>query len=415
MFSVSSAIASGVRSGSALDEIAAHARSIASADASAILELTGQQRFRIVGSDCLSDEYRRTLHEWPTPLSPGHGPSGLAVSEGKPVVASDFQDDPRFKDWSSMPLRDAWRSVAALPLIADATILGTIVLYRTSAITWTGEEIDLLSFVAQHAAVAVRTAQLIAEQQRQVLALERLVSGLQAQAHEHANRLHALAGLLVLDDAPGALSFIQELTNAHVSDRVALGGSVPQSAVVALLRVEVLLARQRSIDLRVDLPKVMPQTPLTEAQAVTIVGNLLDNALEAVAEMPRHRRRVDVTISQSGRKMVLRIQDRGPGIPADMDAFEHGRSGKPGHAGLGLGLTKEAVTAAYGDIRVDRLHDGTAIEVSIPLLEQHDDLAEARGSGHDLRMLEGIDALKRSPSRPPGSALSRSPVAEDPA
>jgi sensor histidine kinase regulating citrate/malate metabolism len=299
-----------------------------------------------------------------------------------------------------MPLRDAWRSLAALPLIVDGTILGTIVLYRTEPHQWSEEEIDLLSFVAEHAAVAVRTAQLIAEQQRQVLALERLVSGLQAQAHEHANRLHALAGLLVLDDPTAALSFIQELTSAHLYDRMALGGATSKSAVVALLRVEVLLARHRSIDLRVDVPKELPQTPLTDAQAVTIIGNLLDNALEAVAEMPRHRRRVDVTISQSGSKMVVRIQDRGSGIDEDIDPFERGRSSKSGHAGLGLALTREAVIAAYGDIRIDRLHDGTAVEVSIPLLDEANGAPSEEtpnGGGHDLRMLEGIDALKRNP------------------
>lgn len=392
MFAVSSAIASDARHGSALDEIAAQARSVASSDAAAILELTGHDRFRIVGSDNLSDEYRRTLHDWPTPLTPGHGPSGLAVSKGAPIVASDFQDDPRFKQWSSMPLRDKWRSLAALPLIVDGTILGTIVLYRTAPHQFEDEEIDVLTFVAEHAAVAMRTAQLIAEQQRQVLALERLVRGLQAQAHEHANRLHTVAGLLVLDDPKAALTFIQELTSAHLSDRVAIGSSQVDSPVKALLRVEALVARHRSIDLRIDVPSELPETPLTDAQAVTIVGNLLDNAIDAVAEQPQHRRRVDLTISQSGSKMVLRVQDRGLGIPADVDPFERGRSGKPEHAGIGLALTREAVIAAYGDIRIDRLHDGTAVEVSIPLLDQEDD-----GNGHNLRVFAGVDALKRDP------------------
>ena len=308
------------------------------------------------------------------------------------MIAANFRDDPRFKEWSSMPLRTGWRAVAALPLIVENTILGTLVLYRTTPETWTDDEIELLAFVAQHAAVAMRTAQLIAEQRRQVLALERLVKGLQAQTHEHANRLHAVAGLLVLDDPKAALSFIQALTSAHLSDRVAIGGSGASSAVIALLRVEVLLARHRSIDLRIDLPEVLPKTPLTDAQAVTIVGNLLDNALEAVAEMPRHRRRVDVTVSQSAQKMVIRVQDRGAGVAPDIEPFERGRSGKPGHAGLGLALTKEAVVAAYGDIRLDRLADGTAVEVEIPLLERAGNDGERGGS--DLRMLEGIDALK---------------------
>lgn len=392
MFAISSAIASGTRRGNALDEIAAQARSIASADAASILELTGQQRFRIVGSDHLSDEYRRTLHDWPAQLSPGRGPSGIAVAEGRPVIVADFQRDERFKEWSSMPLRTTWRSLAALPLIVDGVVLGTIVLYRTTPRVWSEEDINLLSFVAEHAAVAVRTARLIAEQQRQVLALERLVQGLQAQAHEHANRLHAVAGLLALDDPKAALEFIQGLTSAHLSDRVEIASSGSNSAVVALLRVEVLLARHRSIDLRVELPKELPRTPLSDAQAVTILGNLLDNSLEAVAEMPRHRRRVDITISQSRGKLVIRVQDRGAGVPADFDPFESGRSLKSGHAGLGLALVKEAVIAAYGDIRLERLHDGTAVEVAIPLSDPPPPAPAESAPG--LSRLEGIESLK---------------------
>jgi signal transduction histidine kinase len=386
MFAVAAAVASGTRRGSALDEIAAQARSFADVDAAAILELTGQSRFRIVGSDRLSEEYRRTLHEWHEPLQPGHGPSGLAVSEGRAVIATDFQNDPRFTSWAQMPLRDRWRMVVALPLIVDDTVLGTLVLYSTATRRWSEHETETLSFMADHAAVAIRNAQLIAEQQRQLHALERMVTRLQAQTHEHANRLHALAGLLILDDPTAALEFIQGLTSAHLSDRVALGDGT-STPVLALLRVEAQLARHRSVDLRIDVPKDLPPTPLSQAQAVTIVGNLLDNAMEAVAEMPSHRRRVDLTISISGEKLTIRVQDRGPGLPDDLEPFAPGQSSKPGHAGLGLGLVREAVIAAYGDVRIDRLPDGTAVEVAVPLL------AAREHPPTKLRMLEGVDAL----------------------
>lgn len=401
MFAVSSAVASGERGGSALDEIAAQACCIVPANAASILELTGQQRFRIVGSHGLSANYRTTLHDWPSQLSPGHGPSGLAVSEGRPVIVSDFQNDPRFTEWSSMPMREAWRSLAALPLVIDKNILGTLVLYRTESRPWTGEEIELLGFVAEHGAVAVRTAQLIAEQQRQVMALERLVRGLREQAHEHANRLHSIAGLLILDEPEEALSFIQQLTSAHLSDRVALSEEWPHSALAALVRVEVLLARHRSIDLRIDLPPTLAPTALSDAQAVTIVGNLLDNALEAVAEMPSHRRRVDMTIAQDERAMTLRVRDRGPGIDPDVDPFERGRSNKPEHAGLGLSLVRDAVIAAYGEVRIENLPDGTVVEVVIPLLDApRPDAGEPDGEAHArLQVLKGVGALTRGPER----------------
>ena len=369
MLAVSTAIVAEPRTRGTLDEIAAQACSIATADSAAILQITGQERFRIVGSYGLSDDYRRMLHEWPTPLAPGHGPSGLAVEHGQPVVSEDFRNDRRFTNWAAMPLCRAWRAVAAFPLIVDDSVLGTLVLYRTVAQPWNDEEIRLLGFVAQHAAVAVRTAQLIEEQRRQVVALERLVRGLREQTHEHANRLHAIAGMLVLNDPEEALAFVQELTTAHLSDRVTIDGSWPSGAVTALLRVETLLARHRSIELRsvINLPKQKPCTALTDAQAVTIIGNLLDNALEAVAEMPSERRRVELTITHEQELATIRVRDYGLGLPDGLDPFQRGTTGKVGHAGFGLALVREAVIAAFGDIVAEPHRDGTTVEVTIPI------------------------------------------------
>jgi signal transduction histidine kinase len=373
MLAVSNAIVSGSSVGNTLDEIAAQACSIASAHSASILELTGQQRFRIVGSHGLSAEYRRTLHDWHAQLAPGHGPSGLAISERRPVVVADFQRDPRFTEWASMPLRERWRALAAFPLIADATPLGTLVLYRTEPLPWSDEEIRLLGFVAEHAAVAVRTAKLIDEQRRQVAALERLVRSLREQAHEHANRLHAIAGFLILSEPEDALAFLQELTHAHFTDRVALDDTASHSALVALLRVEALLARHRGIDLEIVLPATLAPTSLSDAQAVTIVGNLLDNALEAVADMPPDRRRVRIEIAQDELTLTLDVRDWGPGLPADMDPFERGTSSKKGHAGLGLAMVKAAVIAAYAEIECERHADGASFVVTVPLQEAADE------------------------------------------
>lgn len=372
MLRVSAAVSSGGRLANALDQIAEQACLIASAQAAAILELTGEERFRIVGSYGLSDEYRRTLHAWPTQLAPGQGPSGLAVAEGKPVMSNDFSNDKRFRQWAEIPLRQAWEAVVAFPLIVNNRTLGTLVLYRTDPQPWDEDELRLLEFVAEHAGIAVRTAQLIDEQQRQVGALERMVRSLREQAHEHSNRLHALAGLLALGEPEEALAFVQELTEAHVGDVAGLDVAWPHSVVTSLLRVEMLLARHRSIELSVELPSVLPRAGLTDAQAVTILGNLLDNAFDAVAEAPDDRRRVVVGIAHDGRSIIIRVRDWGVGIARDVDPFEPGLSTKDGHSGVGLALVRSAVVAAHGDVYCEHHRQGTSFVVSVPLVEAAD-------------------------------------------
>jgi signal transduction histidine kinase len=361
ILTLSRAVFTSADTGNALDRIAGEADAIAGADAAGILELTGQGHFRIVGSHNLSPEYRRSMHDWPTPVEIGSGPSGLAVARGEAVISADFRQD--FPEWAAMP----WGAIAAFPLSVESDPLGTLVVYRRTSGEWNKDAIRLLEFVAEHAAVAIHTAKLIAEQKRQVASLERLVAGLREQAHEHANRLHAIAGLLILKEPEEALALLQDLTSLHLADRVTLGNGWPHSALTAMLHVEMLLARHRAIALEVQQPNSLSATLLTDAQAVTIVGNLLDNARDAVGEMPPERRKILVKLSEDTSHMTLTVRDWGTGLPEGVDCFERGVTSRADHAGLGLAIVREAVISAYGEISAERHDDGATFVVRVPL------------------------------------------------
>jgi sensor histidine kinase regulating citrate/malate metabolism len=112
---------------------------------------------------------------------------------------------------------------------------------------------------------------------------------------------------------------------------------------------------------------------------VTIIGNALDNAFEALTEMPDDRRRVDVSIYRAGSAVEIVIRDWGPGLPEWMtDPFVRGTSAKPGHSGLGLLLAREAAIAAYGDMRVENLGDGTRVVARVPIIAPVDPVRTAR-------------------------------------
>jgi sensor histidine kinase regulating citrate/malate metabolism len=140
--------------------------------------------------------------------------------------------------------------------------------------------------------------------------------------------------------------------------------------IAALVLAEMNLARQRGIELHLHAVSALSELPplLTAADAVTVVGNLLDNALDAVEAMPPERRRVELTLSEDDDTLTISVRDHGAGLPVTaMDRlFTRGFSSKTEHAGVGLTLAADAVTAANGTIAVERHEQGTTFVVTVP-------------------------------------------------
>ena len=107
---------------------------------------------------------------------------------------------------------------------------------------------------------------------------------------------------------------------------------------------------------------------LGSAEAVTIVANLIENAIEAVAHMPAARRKATVRIVEGREHFTITVRDFGPGIaPKTADLiFTRGVSSKAGHPGIGLALVSEAVASANGKITVESKPQGTVFKVTLP-------------------------------------------------
>jgi GAF domain-containing protein len=373
MLTVSRAVLRAGDLSTALDQIAAEAtRVVAGADRSSIVLIEGsERRFRLAGSHGLSEEYRRRLATGEARLRPGEGPSGVAYVERAPVIVTDLDADPRIASWPGRDIarQEGYRAIASFPLVPDGRFVGTLNLYRAGAGPWPDRQVQVLAFFAEHAAHAVRTAQLLDQRAKQVLALRRLVRGLRDQMHEHANRLHVIGGLLALGETAEAQTFVQGLERTQLAIREALDAHIHVPIVAGLVLAETVAAAQRGVTLTVDETSLLRRLPpaLSDTQIVTILGNLLDNAFDAVAELPPDRREVRLRVDDRGEETVLVVADRGDGpTPAHMALFEHGVSGKPGHQGIGLALVSEAVTAAMGRISLERAAGETAIRVTVP-------------------------------------------------
>ncbi|WP_204011847.1 sensor histidine kinase [Virgisporangium aurantiacum] len=189
-----------------------------------------------------------------------------------------------------------------------------------------------------------------------------LTDALRAQAHEAANRLHTVLTMVELgrtDEAvrlaTAELAVAQQLTDQVV-------GAVTEPALAALLLGKSAQAAERGVEFVVADGSRLDGPALPSRDLLTVVGNLVDNALEAVAgtEPPR---RVTVFVRADDDEVVVRVGDSGPGLPADRvtDAFRRGWSTKQDGRGLGLALVGQVIRRHGGRHTVGTAPTGGAL------------------------------------------------------
>ncbi|MEQ8142604.1 sensor histidine kinase [Streptomyces sp. OP7] len=210
---------------------------------------------------------------------------------------------------------------------------------------------------------------------------------LRSQAHEAANRLHTVVSLIELGRAEEAVDFATaelELAQA-LTDQVV--DAVSEPVLAALLLGKTAQANERGVELvvspdsRLDdglLPDALPSRDL-----VTILGNLIDNAVDAAQGGVRPRVTVTALTEEDGSELVLRVRDTGPGVAPDRAeaVFRLGFTTKPagpGGRGLGLALVRQAVARHGGTLSVTSGEEGGAVfDVRIPLRDARRDAGQA--------------------------------------
>ncbi len=191
-----------------------------------------------------------------------------------------------------------------------------------------------------------------------------LIDALRAQDHEHANRIHTLLGLLELEMYEDAVDFVGEVVGDHRATSEQVTERIRDPLLAALLVGKATVAAERGAALRLSDRSRLPDRLVDPRGLVTVVGNLVDNALDAVAGTPDAR--VEVELRAEGRTAVLVVRDTGPGVPPERREliFAEGWSTKepPGHRerGIGLPLVRRLAHRHGGDARVGEAPGGGA-------------------------------------------------------
>ena len=375
IMAVSHAVSEGQALGETLETIAETAASLADAAAAAIIlrrheSATG---LAVAGSFGLSEEYARELNRMRPLDMGGSGPCGRAARTQQPVTVHDVHTDPIYEPWRGLAVREGFQSMAAVPLELGGgrRVIGTLNTYRKVSGEWSAESIDLLTTLADHAAIAIHTAQLLDESRRQVRGLSLVVRSLRTQSHEHSNLVHAVYGLLAIGEVEEARELIASADTRYRDAYAAVLEGIDNAVVSGFLMAETVTAGNGGIELRLVPGSRLSALPpmISELDAITILGNLVHNAVEAVSEAPDARRRVEVRLSDADRTLTIAARDWGPGIPPEEvpRIFEAGHSTKSAHSGIGLALVRGIVARAGGTIEVDHPDSGgLEVSVSIP-------------------------------------------------
>lgn len=229
----------------------------------------------------------------------------------------------------------------------DLYLVGERMLVVSSApARWNGRDVGSVVTLRDHTELRSVTGELEV--------VQRLTESLRSQNHEAANRLHTVVSLIEMGRPDDAVTFAtEELQLAQLlTDQVV--GAVDDPVVAALLLGKSAEAAERGVDLRIEgtLP---PGSEVAPRDLVTVLGNLVDNALDAVADV--ESRRVEVRLSGEGEALLVQVDDSGPGLD-DEDAarvLDRGWTTKaePGTGrGLGLALVVQVARRHGGEVLI---------------------------------------------------------------
>jgi len=197
--------------------------------------------------------------------------------------------------------------------------------------------------------------------------------GLRAQTHEYSNRLYTLLGLIQLGSYKEAIDFISREVNVAQGFISFLMKEIPDPIIAGFILGKVSLASELKIYLTIDRESSFRDLPveINRDTLVTIIGNLVNNAFDAVRENGKVEKRVSLFLTDLGKDLIIEIEDNGKGINNSISEqiFQNGFSTKnrQSNSGIGLSLVKEAIAGLGGYITFSSNEgEGTIFTVVIP-------------------------------------------------
>lgn len=272
---------------------------------------------------------------------------GKRIQEVSPVVhLSKFLNDVNGLSDKEIVIGDNIVFINTVPIYFEQLFIGTVSTFRNKT------EIESLT--------------------KELTRVKQYANALRAQTHEFSNKLHMILGLLQLGKKKEVIDYIQKESNLQKNWIRILIRKVADPLISGILLGKLNQANESGVDLVIH-PDSILENQLSEKKCevlLTTIGNLIDNAMDAVKKNPSSNRKISIFFTDIGDDIIFEIEDSGEGITEALaqKIFEQGFTSKEGmNRGFGLALTKQLIAEVHGALYLEEGElGGACFVVSIP-------------------------------------------------
>ncbi|WP_019121918.1 ATP-binding protein [Brevibacillus massiliensis] len=203
--------------------------------------------------------------------------------------------------------------------------------------------------------------------------VKEFVEALRVQNHEYMNKLHTIAGLLQLGQTEKALDYLFKISEQQRDVSTFLTRRIADDNLSGLLLAKIRRGKELGVDVVVDRRSHLERFPehLDHHDFVLVLGNLIENAFDALAHVERDKKEVYVSIEQDDELLSLMVEDNGCGMSPETAEriMERGYSTKQGeNRGIGLFLVNQVVEVGKGKLVCDSEPGvGTSFILTFPM------------------------------------------------
>jgi len=203
----------------------------------------------------------------------------------------------------------------------------------------------------------------------QLTGVRNYADALRAQAHEFMNKLHVILGLVRTEQYETLANYVSETVNHRKTEMGFVTKKIQDPVLAGFIIGKLSFARESGASLSFDCSSKLPKPANAEIthELITIIGNLFDNAMEAIADSPN--KKVDLKLDYAEDILTIEVKDTGMGMTTSLQnkILDKGFSTKGENRGFGLYLLAQAIERLEGDMIISsKPGKGTNFAVYIP-------------------------------------------------